>query len=167
MALQVERVGIVSAMTNLMNPEYVAVVASSWPAALVLDYMADFCNAAEWDPSVEKAVRAEGGDGGAAPPVQVGRAFDLTVRVGRRVARLHYVITGLTANSVQLTARTSSLESVDTVTVTPRGTGGSIMEYNARLTFRGLARIANPLLARSLRKLGDNAAASLNQRLNS
>ena len=146
-------------MSNLMHPRYVATVHSSWEAGRVLRYMADFRNAVHWDPSVQQALLA-GGDGQTR-----ASAFDLTVRVGRRVSNLRYVITELNEHSVVLTARTRWLESVDTITVRndPRG---SLMEYDARLSFLGPPRIANPLLVRTFRQLGDNARARLDEQLN-
>ncbi|MGI8848456.1 MAG: SRPBCC family protein [Candidatus Dormibacteria bacterium] len=147
-------------MSGLMHPRYVATVQSSWAAERVLRYMADFRNAVHWDPSVQRAVLA-GGDG-----ESLGSTFDLVVRVGKRVSELRYVISSLTPDSVELTARTRSLESIDTITVRPDPDGGSSMEYDARLTFVGVARLANPILARTFRTLGDNARASLNEKLN-
>lgn len=153
-------------MSSLIQPRYVATVHSAWEPARVLDYMADFRNAVEWDPSVRKALLAGKVEDAASHLRERGTAFDLTVRVGKRESALRYVITAATATSVELTARTDSIESIDTITVRPDSTGGSVMEYDARLTFLGLARLANPLLARSLRKLGDNAVARLIEKLN-
>ena len=64
-----------------------------------------------------------------------------------------------------LTAETSTLRSVDEITVSASGEG-SCVTYNADLRLRGLLWLANPLLGLSFKKIGDRAREGLVRELN-
>ncbi len=123
-------------------------------------YMANFANAAQWDPSVVSATKV-GTD-----PVGGGTAFDLVTEFrGRRVA-LHYEITTYEApRKVVLTARTPRLLSRDTITVESRE-GGTAMTYDAYLGLLGVARVLDPVLGIFFKQLGDAARDGLVRALN-
>lgn len=137
-------------------PRYVATIRSAWPAERAFAYMADFSNAREWDPSVEAATRTSDG------PVSEGDGFDLQVRSGSRVLPFHYVITQLGNRTVVLSARTTRFESVDTITVSDDGPG-SLVRYDAFLTGLGVMRLANPVIGRTFRRMGDAARTQLTE----
>ena len=59
-----------------------------------------------------------------------------------------------------LRALPRTLESLDTIPVTPDA-GGSIVEYEARLNLRGVARVFSPLLGPSFHRIGERARHSL------
>jgi hypothetical protein len=61
---------------------------------------------------------------------------------------------------VRLVADTGRLRSEDTITVEPDGDGSRVV-YDARLSAKGVATLANPLLAIALRRIGAAAAAGL------
>ena len=65
---------------------YRGTVISTRSAEETFDYMADFANAAEWDPGTAEAERLDDG------PVGLGSTFRLGVRVGTRVVPLDYRI---------------------------------------------------------------------------
>ena len=139
-------------------PHVVKTVTTTWSPEKAFAYMADFSHTEEWDPGLVEAARGEDGE------VGVGSTFDLTVRIGPRRMPMRYEITDYAPGRVTFTARTSSLESVDTVTVARRGDATEVT-YDARLNFRGILRMADPLLALGFRGVADRAVGGLEQRL--
>lgn len=135
-------------------PRVLRRIPSSWSAERAFAYLSDFSNAARWDPGVVRANRVDGG------PIQLGSAFDLAVKVGRRTPVMRYEVSALGARSVTFRAALGSLRSEDTVTVEPTPTGCTVT-YDASLALRGVAAVANPLLALAFRRVVDRAAASL------
>ena len=137
---------------------FVKTVRTEWPPETTFAYMADMSHAVEWDPSVVGA-RREG-----AGPVQLGCTFDLGVRVAGRRVPLRYEVTGLSPGTVTFTARSPTLVSVDTVTVDRKG-DATCVTYDARIRFRGLWRLADPLLALGFRSVAGQAIRGLERRL--
>ena len=127
---------------------------SCWDADAAFAYMADFSNAARWDPGVVRARRLDAG------PIGVGSAFDLEVKVGPRTRVMRYEVTRLEARSVTFRATLGSLHSEDTVTVEPCGVGCTVT-YDAGLQLTGLAAAGNGVLGLAFRRVVDRAAANL------
>lgn len=136
----------------------VKTVRTAWTPEAAFAYMADFSHTAEWDPGVVAASRKDAG------AIGVGSVFDLTLQVGGRRMSLRYQVTDVGPGRITFTARSSALESVDTVTVEPRG-GGATVTYDARVHFRRLFRLADPLLALGFRGVADRAIRGLERRL--
>jgi len=132
----------------------VRTVTSVWDAAAALRYLADLSNAEHWDPGVLRATRLDEGE------VVAGSAFDLLVAVGRSEREMHYVVTARDEETVVFASRTPALSSMDAVTVLGTDEGCSVT-YDTRLSFRGPARVLNPLLGITFRRVVDRAAASL------
>ena len=128
------------------------------PPDEVFAYMADFSNAPEWDPSVISARRRDEG------PLRVASSFDLVVRSAGRSLPLRYEITELDERRATLTARTATLESVDTLSVAPSAEG-TVFTYDARLNLVGPWRVFNPLLALMFRSLAAKAEVGIRRRL--
>ena len=123
-------------------------------------YMANFANAALWDPSVVSAATVGPG------PVGNGTEFDLVTEFrGRKVALRYQITTYEAPRQVVLTARTPRLLSRDTITVESRE-GGSEMTYDAYLALQGVARVADPVLGIFFKHIGDAARAGLLRVLN-
>ncbi len=139
-------------------PHIVKTVNTGWTTGDAFAYMADFSHTAEWDPGVVDANRVDVGALGH------GSAFDVTVRVGGRRMPMRYEITAFAPDRVTFTSRTSMLESVDTVTVARRGETTEVT-YDARINFRGILRLADPLLALGFRGVADRAVGGLERRL--
>ncbi len=134
---------------------YTTTVHSAWNADEAFRYMSDFSNAQHWDPSVTSAHRLDEG------AVTLQSLFDLTVHFAGREKLLRYGVTSLDpSRGVVFTSSTNTLLSRDTLTFEPR-TAGCEMTYRAELRFRGVASVANPLLALLFRRLGDRARDSL------
>ncbi len=142
-------------------PRYLTVIDSTWNVSQAFAFMSDFSNAARWDPGVLAAQQLDAGE------VKVGSSFDLTVAFAGRKMTLRYAVRSLKAlHQVVFAASTGLLESVDTLTFEALG-DACRMTYDADLRFKGIAAVANPLLALSFRRIGDRARDSLRSVLTS
>ncbi|MBA2240535.1 MAG: SRPBCC family protein [Solirubrobacterales bacterium] len=138
---------------------YVGAVTSPRSPDEVFDYMADFANVRDWDPSVVRAAVLAG------TPGELGCRFEVVVRTLGRETALVYETKQVTRPSrIVLEAQTAALTSVDVVTVTALGEGTE-MTYDADLRLRGPLRLVDPVLALFFRQLGDKAAAGLRREL--
>lgn len=118
-------------------------------------YMADVRNFAAWDPGVRRVALVPGEGPGP------GTAYDLDVRAGSATMTLRYeVVEWDPPRRLVLRAETGTLRSVDEIRVEPSETGATVT-YDAELTLRRVARLANPLLAVAFRRIGDRAARGL------
>lgn len=136
-------------------PTYQAEIRTARPPEQVFDYLARFSSVAEWDASVVSAEMLT------PEPVEAGSEFKVVVRsVGRELPFVYRIATFDRPHVVKLVADTGRLRSEDTITVERRADGSTVI-YDARLTAHGVAKLANPLLAIALRRIGDAAAARL------
>jgi hypothetical protein len=120
-------------------------------------YMAAFENAREWDPSVTEARRVTG------EPLGVGTSFAIVSRFGpRRVALTYTIVRYEPERRVVLRAQSKGFVSTDTITVEPAGHASRVM-YDAVLEFRGLGRLADPLMQLVFNRVGRRAAARLRE----
>jgi len=62
---------------------------------------------------------------------------------------------------VVLTAENRSVRSTDTISFDSATSGGTVVRYEAVLLPKGAARLADPLFALALRRVGDRAAGGL------
>ena len=135
---------------------YRGTVVSERSAEETFDYLAEFSNAAAWDPGVAGAERLDDG------PVGPGSAFRLDVRVGPRTTPLDYRVTTYERpHRVVLLGESATIRSEDTVTVVPRPGGGSILTYDADLTLLGPLAPFNPVLSLPFRRIGDRGLDGL------
>jgi Polyketide cyclase / dehydrase and lipid transport len=136
-------------------PTYHAEIRTSRPPEQVFDYLARFSSVAEWDASVVSAEMLT------PEPVEAGSEFKVVVRsFGRELPFVYRTTTFHRPHVVKLVADTGRLRSDDTITVESEGQGSTVI-YDACLTAKGVAKLANPLLAIALRRIGDTAAAGL------
>ena len=139
---------------SLSVARYSTTIESTLSPEAAYAYMADFTHALEWDPSVTEATRS--GDA----------AFDLVATFGGRGVPLHYEIVGAEPpRSIVLEARKPSFTSRDTITVAP-APGGSTVHYDARLEFKGVGRVFDPLMQLLFNRTGAKAAAGMRTALN-
>lgn len=125
----------------------------------VLRFFADMRNAPSWDVSVRDVVRLDG-EG----PVAVGSSFRVAVAVSKRTVTLTYRVVVLDAHDGLVLRATNRLFiSEDTVTVRRVNGEQSEATYRARLSGRGVTRLAEPLLQRTLDGLGARAGAKLRE----
>lgn len=131
-------------------------VPTRWSADEVFDYLLDFAHAAEWDSGTVRCERVSG-DG------EVGTRYHNVSRFLGRETHLEYQTEQVDPARRRFTVAggNKTVTSRDTVTVTERTEGGSVVDYRAELTFHGPARVISPLLTPFLTRLGDNTAAQL------
>jgi carbon monoxide dehydrogenase subunit G len=124
-------------------------------------YLSRFDRAAEWDPGVTDGVMLTG------EPVGPGSRFRLRARFLGRSIPLDYEIVEFDPHErMVLRAETGTIRSTDTITFGTDGSG-TLVHYEAVLEAKGLARVAEPLLAVAFRRIGDRAAAGLRVHLRS
>lgn len=123
------------------------------------DYMANFSNAADWDPGVAHAEKTTAG------PVGLGTVFRVGVKVpGRTVDFMYEIVEFDEPDRVVLRAETPLLVSNDTVTVVQRGRYSTV-EYKAVLSLKGPLKVFDPALRAVFGQIGDRAAAGLREAL--
>jgi hypothetical protein len=134
---------------------YLMHVRTPMPPSEAFAYMADLTNFAKWDPGVDHVDQVVGDGGGP------DAAFDVAVKAfGRSITLRYDTVTYEAPTTVVAFAESSLLTSLDTITVTPDGSG-SIVTYDAVLKLKGPLGLADPLLGRSFNKIGDRAGAGL------
>ncbi len=126
------------------------------PPALVYAYLSDFRTSEEWDPGTLETVLVHG-DG------EVGSQYRNRSVFRGRESELTYVTIDLQPGRlVVMRGENSTVTVRDTMSVRPgAGGAGSVLVYEADFTFKGLARLATPVLRGSLRRLGDAAEGAL------
>jgi hypothetical protein len=126
------------------------------PLDTTFAYLSRFSSAQEWDPSVLSAhmVTPE--------PVGLGSRFRLTaVFLGAKVPLEYEIVDYDPPRRVVLTAENRSVRSTDTISFDSAATGGAVVTYDAVLLLKGVARLADPLFALALRRVGERAADGL------
>lgn len=125
------------------------------PLERAFAYVADFTTAAEWDPGIVSSVRTSG-DGG------VGSTFAVEAAFRGRTLPFAYVVTELVPNErIVLHGEGARATSDDVIAFEPIPTGGTRITYEAVLRFKGVFRLAEPLLAGAIRTMGAKALAGL------
>jgi hypothetical protein len=139
---------------------YTTTIDSNLAPADAFAYMARFDNALQWDPGVVESGRLDAGE------VTLGSAFRIVSKFAGKKVPLRYEITRFERDRhVVLEAWNGTFGSVDSITVVP-AEGGSKVTYDARLVFKGVARIADPIMQLVFGRVGKAADASLRIHLN-
>lgn len=134
---------------------YVVHVRTPMPPAEAFAYMADLNNFARWDPGVDGVEQVEGAGPGAKS------VFDVSVKAVVGTMTLRYESTRYEPTTLVVArAESSTLTSLDTITVHPDGTG-AVVTYEAELTLNGVLRFADPLLGLAFGRIGGRAADGL------
>ena len=129
------------------------------PIATTFDFVADFSNAARWDPGVARSVRLDDG------PIRRGSRFALEVRMGRGTAPMQYHIAALDRPTrVVLVGAGSGVDAVDEIVFEPTYFGTRV-RYTADIRLRGLRRLAEPFLSRVFARIGRDAASGMRSAL--
>ena len=140
-------------------PRYTTKIASPMSPADAFAYLSDFATTEEWDPGVARAERLTEG------PIREGSEFRVVARfLGRDVPLVYVVETLQTPSRVVLRGENATTVSLDEIRVAPDGTGCEVT-YDAKLSFKGVLRVAEPALAVIFRVIGDRAAGGLRQAL--
>jgi len=135
---------------------YRASLVAPGPVDEVFDYLADFANAAKWDPGIVRARKTTRG------PVRVGTAFEIVSAFFGREVPLRYEVTALEPGRlVVFEGEGASVRSVDTLTFAAAPGGGTKLTYDAVLTGKGVLRVFDPALQLAFWWLGRQALAGL------
>lgn len=135
-------------------------VTTATPPATVFDYLADFTTTTRWDPGTVQTTRTKG-DGG------VGTEYHNVSRFLGRTTELTYVVEAYQAGErIALRGENASVVAHDTITVSEERPGSTRVDYSAEFAFKGIARLAAPVLAPAFRRLGDEAERGLSHALN-
>lgn len=139
---------------------YRTTVSSTMSAADAFAYMAAFENVATWDPGVRKASQTTEGS------PKLGTRFAVEASFLGRALPLDYEITAFEAGrTFVLIAETSTIRSVDTITVLPDGSGSKVT-YDADLILKGAFKIFEPTLRIAFRSIGNKARDGMRKALN-
>lgn len=146
------------ALNSGFMPTIRRTVRSTLTPDAALAYLSDFENATEWDSGTVRCERLSG-DGGP------GTRYRNISRFAGRDVELIYTTESLTDEQLVIVGENKTTTSRDTITVRPDG-AGSVVDYHAEFTFRGLVRLLTPVMGLLLRRLGDKTAETLRGALN-
>ncbi|MFD1810592.1 SRPBCC family protein [Rhodococcus gannanensis] len=113
----------------------------------VLRYLADFSNAAQWDPGTVRCTRVDEG------PVRVGSRWHNESRIAGISTELTYTLEEWTADRVVLVGHNDTATSTETIVVRadPRG---SELTYTNEVEMRGMAKLASPAIKFVFERIG-------------
>ncbi|NNN08114.1 MAG: hypothetical protein HKL85_02840 [Acidimicrobiaceae bacterium] len=139
---------------------YRTTISSTWDAMTAFAYMADFSNAATWDPGVVTARQVSSSD------VGLGTRFELLASFNGRQLPLTYEVTVFEPpRRVVLRAETDMVLSVDEITFSPSAQGCEVT-YDADLRTRGWFKLTAPVIALLFKGIGTRARVGLERELN-
>lgn len=134
-------------------------IETSLPIADAFTFVADFANAALWDPGVAFAERLD------ASALGVGARYRLGVRMGGRVAPMDYVVTVFEPlRRVVLAGSGSGVEAEDEI-VFEATTAGTQIDYTADIRLRGVMRLAAPFARGALARIARDARHGMQRAL--
>jgi len=123
------------------------------------DYLADFGNAASWDPNTTSSKCVTG------TPGEVGARYDVVTEFGGREMNLTYVTIEVDRpHRIVFASGNSSTEIRDTMTFEPSSTGTAVT-YDANVKPKGLTKLLDPVLTLMFKRVGDRAAEGLKRHL--
>ena len=126
---------------------------------VVVDYLADFTHAEEWDPGTVSCTRLDSG------PIRVGSRFHNESEIAGVSTELVYELVTLDADKVVLRGENDSATSTDTITVTPKD-GGSEITYEAVIEAKGIGKLAEPLMKLVFERIGSETETKMTEVLN-
>lgn len=134
-------------------------IRASVPQDEAFEYVADFSNAAEWDPGIASGKKITEG------PVREGSEFEIVAVFRGKRQPFHYVVTAFEPQRrLVLTGEGEKARSVDEIRFEPAGPGTRIV-YVADIKLKGIARVAEPLLNGTMNSMADDALAGLKSAL--
>jgi carbon monoxide dehydrogenase subunit G len=129
------------------------------PIERAFDFVADFANAAIWDPGTATAVRIDDG------PVGVGARYRLGVRVGSAVRTMEYRITVYERpRRVVLAGDGSGVRATDEITF-EWDADGTRINYTADIRLTGVMRLLAPFAGGEFAKIARQAREGMQQTL--
>jgi carbon monoxide dehydrogenase subunit G len=130
---------------------YKATVETARAPEDVFAYLSDFSTAAEWDPGTIECERL--GDG----PIGIGTEFRLLASfLGRKSTLTYTIIAYDPPRQVTFRGENATVVSLDRIDFEPLDSGTRVV-YDAELTLKGPAKLADPLLGLAFKRVGDQA----------
>lgn len=135
-------------------------LSTSLPIDEVFSYLADFSNAAEWDPGVSSARKLDDG------PVAPGTRFEVVSRfLGSEIKLVYSAVQVDPPGRVVFEGTTAAgLRSIDTLTF-KKSAGGTTVTYDAQLVLPGLLYLADLPLHLAFQWIGRDAINGLAETL--
>tara|TARA_Y100001936_G_scaffold197766_1_gene198649 strand:+ start:2662 stop:3111 length:450 start_codon:yes stop_codon:yes gene_type:complete len=141
--------------------KYEATIQSQHSIRKVFDYLSNFCSAEQWDPGVIKVTQAQGSSS------DLGATYDVVAKFGISKVPLKYEITKFKPPyEIEFIANTPNFVARDVMKFREND-AGSVVEYHAELKFHGFWRLLSPVMQLIFNRVGDKAAAGLDDCLNS
>jgi hypothetical protein len=138
---------------------YVTTKPTAWDPDQAFAWMADLRHLAVWDPSITSSEQVVGDGPGE------GAEYDVTLEIAGRETTMRYRIAEWQPAERRLlaTSETAVLTSYDRICVATDGPGATTVTYDADLVLKGPAKIGDPLLGAGFARMGDEAAAGLEE----
>ena len=122
-------------------------------------FVADFANAAAWDPGVATSESLDAGR------VGLGSRYRLGIRMAGRVTPMEYRITTFEpSRRVVLVGSGSGVDAVDDIRFEPLSTGSRI-DYVAEIRLRGLLRLLSPFASGAFARIASDARDGMQRAL--
>lgn len=122
----------------------------------VVEYLADFAHAEQWDSGTRSCTRV--GDG----PVQVGALWRNVSEFRGKDTEIEYRLVRWEPQRLTFEGRNETVTTTDDMTFESEGDNTRI-HYRAGFTFHGFAKLAGPLVKGSLNALADDTMKQLTE----
>jgi carbon monoxide dehydrogenase subunit G len=127
----------------------------SVPRQEAFAYVAEFANSADWDPGIAAGKKVTEG------PVREGTEFEIVALFRGKRQPFHYLVSVFEPERrLVLSGEGEKARSLDEITFEASGAGTRIV-YVADIKLKGVARVAEPLLGRTMNRMADDALAGL------
>ena len=137
---------------------YIGHVTSPRPIEDVFDYLADFSNVRDWDPSAVESRALNGGG------VAEGSRYAVISRFLGREVPITYEVTEIERPArVALLGENDSVVSLDTMSFRERPDGGTEVTYDADLQLQGARRLLDPVVGLFFRRLCERARVRMEE----
>lgn len=134
-------------------------IETSLPLDETFAFVADFANAAQWDPGVASSERIDDG------PLGVGARYRLGIRRGDRVVPMEYRVTAFEPLSRVVLAGTGSGVEAEDEIVFEATESGTRIDYTADIRLRGVMRLATPFAGGTFARIARDARDGMQRAL--
>ncbi len=128
--------------------------------SVALEYLKDFSHAVEWDPGTVSCERI----GDEFAPIEIGAKWHNVSKLIVISTELEYELRELQADRIVLRGTNKTATSIDDIRVEP-STAGSMITYEATVTFNGAAKLTDPLMKLIFLKLAKDLVVDMTKAL--
>lgn len=133
-------------------------VRSALDASNAFAYLASFEHTPEWDPGTPVVKKLSDG------PVAVGHRYHAEAEFRGKRQTLIYEVVELAGTRIKLRGENKSVISVDTIDVTPSGSGSEV-RYTAEFQLKGSLKLAEPFVKPAFQSLAAPAMDGMKKTL--